>query len=131
MKSGPRVLSIPEFLLDYVLVPEAEGGGPVGAARADLRAEVVRHRDRTMTVVFRDRIETMTRCEVCRTEDPPCTALRVLALPFADHPAYRAEWSISSSEGPEVVLAPDAGRTTWGHAHRRVLRLYGINVRET
>jgi hypothetical protein len=80
MTLGLRDLTIQEFLLAYT------AGDP---------AEVERHRERTMNVVSRHGIETITRCTTCpREETRPCTALRILALPYAQHPAYRREWSI-------------------------------------
>ncbi len=71
---------------------------------ARLRAEVERHNDRTMTVVSLNETWTITRCGVCPKEaNRPCTALRVLALPYAQHPAYRPEWAV---EQHAVVPAP-------------------------
>jgi hypothetical protein len=32
-----------------------------------------------------------TDCDDCR-QSPPCRTLRLLALPYADHPDYREEW---------------------------------------
>ena len=63
---------------------------------ASLRAEVERHNDRTMTVVSLHETWTITRCGVCPKEQArPCTALRLLALPYAQHPAYRPEWRVA------------------------------------
>src|SRR5436190_7937845 len=102
MVIGTHVLNIQDFLLTYALGPVGgivdrssavisdAAGHPL--TRADLRAEIERHSDRTITVVSMSRIETITRCGVCPKEDTrPCMALRVLALPYAPHPAYRTE----------------------------------------
>ena len=105
-----------------------------------VRAEVERHRERTMTVVFRDRTETITRCATCREEAHPCTALRVLALRFAEHPAYRPEWRPAPADAAEdaetagIGLVPrqrGAEVPPPGIARRRVLRQYGISFRES
>ena len=91
---GPGVLSIQEFLL-------ARTAG-VGDER--LHTEVGRHDERSMTVVFRDRVEVITRCGVCPKEETrPCTVLRVLALPYAGHPDYCSAWGLTA---PEDVVAP-------------------------
>lgn len=75
---------------------------------AALRAEIMRHSDRSMTVVSRGGVETITRCRVCPHETTaPCTALRLLAVPYADHPGFRAEWLLE----PPAADAP-AARTT-------------------
>ena len=66
-----------------------------GLSGARLRAEVMRHRSRTMTIVSMGGNETMTRCPVCpKNDSPPCDGLRLLALPYNWHPAYRPEWHI-------------------------------------
>lgn len=31
-------------------------------------------------------------CETCERSTSPCSTLRILALPYADHPDYRPEW---------------------------------------
>lgn len=160
MAVGPRDLSIQEFLLTYVLgdnagtgrlpaLPGAElsasdlGGLPHN--RADLRAEIERHDDRSMTVVTLKGTETITRCGVCPREDTrPCTALRVLALPYAQHPAYRPEWRIVSPDALDVPAqrhhdedneesAPlpyqrVADLPPPGNARRRALRQLGIPI---
>ena len=114
MTVGPRVLSIQEFLLADVLGADIEVDdvecptAPVRAARlgltyparlplkrAKLRAEIERHSDRTMRVVSYKGIETITRCRTCAKDDTrPCLALRVLAVAYGRHPAYRPEWRI-------------------------------------
>jgi hypothetical protein len=101
---GPGILSIQAFLLEH-------------AERADTPALVAgleRHRDRTMTVVHRNRIETITRCGTCPNEQlRPCRGLRVLALPYAHHPAYRPEWSLPHDDEPseDHTLGQYAGAT--------------------
>jgi hypothetical protein len=136
-------LSIYDFLLGYVI-----GDDAVPPGHATLRTEVERHRDRTMTVVFRDRIETVTRCGTCHDEVRPCTALRLLALPYAEHPAYRSEWLIAPPEardGTGVVSLPRGGPGADdlvpgqrgvdlpppGNARRRILRQYGISFQQS
>jgi hypothetical protein len=37
------------------------------------------------------RIETVVSCPICRVW--PCSTVRLLALPYADRPGYRAEWA--------------------------------------
>lgn len=91
MAVAPQVLSIQDFLL---------------SRDVRLTAEVERHSDRTMTVVSLSGTETITRCRICPKEDGrPCSALRRLALPYAEHPAYRPEWR---------VIAADAENSTVG-----------------
>lgn len=113
MTSGTHALSIQDFLLAHALGPvdeildrqNAAMPGPNGRlmTRADLREEVERHSDRTMTVVSINKTETLTRCGVCPKEvTRPCMALRLLALPYAQHPAYRPEWRIARPESPEI-----------------------------
>lgn len=36
--------------------------------------------------------EAHGECWVCRYEDYPCTTLRLLASPWADHPGYQSGW---------------------------------------
>ena len=92
---GPGILSIQDFLLAHVVGDDASG----------VRAEVARHRERTMTVVFRDRVEAFTRCGTCpREPSRPCTALRVLALPYAGNPGYRPEWQLPGLDDPEPTV---------------------------
>lgn len=82
------MLSIHEFLLGLAKSEDRD-------ERTRLRAEVERHRLRTMTVVSHLGIETITRCGVCPKEDTqPCTVLRTIALPYAEHPSYQQEWSL-------------------------------------
>ncbi len=100
--AGTRVLTIQEFLLRYAVGADRPDGDSAGPDA--LRAEIERHNDRTMTVVTLSGTTTITRCGVCPKEETrPCTALRVMALPFADHPAYRQEWQLPA---PEVDAAP-------------------------
>ncbi len=109
--SVTNMLSIKEFLLTYAIghdldVAESEpamvtvedsvqAGSGSHRPPSRLQAEIERHNDRTMTVVSRSGIETITRCGVCpKTESSACIGLRRLALPYAGHPAYRPEWRI-------------------------------------
>jgi hypothetical protein len=164
MTIGLRVLSIQEFLLNYVVGGGAEIDDPhepvpfLGADKplarsapgdaVSFRAEIERHNDRTMTVVFHDRVETITRCGVCPKEATrPCTALRRLAMPYVRHPAYRPEWAVTQ---PDATGDPDqegsrprteefaflpyqrvADLPPPGNARRRILRLLGISFRES
>ena len=67
-----------------------------------LAALVERHRDRTMTVVSLSGTEKITRCGTCPKEDSrPCRALRLLALPYAHHPAYQPEWHVAVPESSD------------------------------
>jgi hypothetical protein len=91
---------------------ELRQSGPASAdlstTHAALRAEIMRHSDRSMTVVSRGGIETITRCRVCPHESTtPCRALRLLAMPYARHPRFRPEWLI---EPPAADVPP--ARTT-------------------
>jgi hypothetical protein len=120
--------SIQEFLLARLQDDDSDA----------VRAEVERHRDRTMTVVFRDRVETITRCGTCPKEpERPCTAMRELALPFADHPQFRPEWRVPTLEVAEAPAVADGQLLTLplqrtsdlpppGNARRRILREFGI-----
>ena len=121
MTVGPRVLSIQDFLLAYVLGEDEDAGGHLvlldrarertgrrrarsARNRADLRAEVERHQAQVTTVDSGAGDETVTRCVSCPTDEGwPCTALRVLALPYARHPAYRTEWQVP---GPVSLVVP-------------------------
>jgi hypothetical protein len=97
MTDGTRVLTLPEFLLAYIVgeASEPDGAGPADRRLAHLRREVERHERRTVTVVTGDVVETITRCRSCPGDQGwPCTALRVLAMPYARHPAYREEWQV-------------------------------------
>ena len=114
---------------------------------ANLRAEVKRHSDRTMTVVTLSGIETITRCGICPKEDTrPCRALRILAMPYAQHPAYRPEWSITGPDtaattaqdapravGESVVLPAQraADLPPSAIARRRMLRQLGISFSQS
>jgi hypothetical protein len=148
-------LQIHDFLLVYVLGdttdpdtrahavgdldPEPSGLNGIPPAATSLRSAVAQHRERTMTVVFPGQIEAITRCGICPKEETrPCRALRILALPYAQHPAYRPEWRIA----PPVIAKEDAGRGNGalsvlpqqrasdlpppGNARRRILRECGI-----
>jgi hypothetical protein len=91
--AGTQALTIKEFLLRYAVGTDRSGDDHAGPDA--LRAEVERHSDRTMTVVTLGGTTTITRCGVCpKGEGRPCTALRLMALPFAQHPAYRQEWRL-------------------------------------
>lgn len=108
MAVGRRDLNIQEFLLLYALDDDSETDDRSGllpvvhrsasaesGELASFRAEVERHNDRTMTILSLSGTETITRCGVCpKEESRPCMALRFLALPYAQHPAYRPEWRI-------------------------------------
>jgi hypothetical protein len=101
--AGTRGLTIQEFLLRYAVGADRSGHDCAGPDAQ--RAEIERHNDRTMTVVTLSGTSTITRCGVCPKEETrPCTALRVMALPFAEHPAYRQEWQLPA---PEVDTAPE------------------------
>lgn len=103
--------AIKDFLLSRTLQDEAESderetrrsaitGDPVRestpARHTEMRAEIERHNDHSMTVVSRVGTETITRCGYCpKEETQPCRALRLLALPYARHPAYLPEWAVA------------------------------------
>ncbi|MCW2784040.1 MAG: hypothetical protein JWP74_557 [Marmoricola sp.] len=97
--------AIKDFLLSRAMQDEAESDARQGrpstrhhppARHTELRAEIERHNDHSMTIVSRVGTETITRCGCCPKEDgQPCRALRLLALPYAQHPAYRAEWALA------------------------------------
>lgn len=125
MAASSQVLTIQEFLLAHVLgdadPDDRAGPEPVDDPRrldpsdpeglaltgAALRAEIERHNDRTMTVVSRGDTQRITRCGICPKEGaPPCTALRLLALPYAQHPAYQPEWSIARPDAPSISDLP-------------------------
>lgn len=114
MSGGPRVLSIQEFLFAYVLgegLDELHDVDDIDVPLAHLRAQVARHQMRTG--VSRDSGEPTTRCRSCRDEDGwPCTALRVLAEPYARHPAYRSEWRMARTDVQLIGAegGPDRGR---------------------
>ena len=101
-----RALSIPEFLLTYVLDDDEHSHSGV-----HLRAEIERHRERAVTVESRRGVRTIRRCEVCPPDEGrPCKALRVLALPYARHPSYRREWWIAppvADQGVADAATPD------------------------
>jgi hypothetical protein len=158
----PAVLNIQEFLLAYALdgpAPPARGHGVemsdpdhLPLAGAKLRAEIERHADRTMTVLSTSGsssgMEAITRCGVCPKEPArPCSVLRVLALPYAQHPAYRPEWHIAPPDPPGVhgvpaqrVPADGSDRLLPlphmhvpdlpppGNARRQLLRQFGIPI---
>lgn len=100
------MLSIRDFLLAFAaegepdtdssprsLLHVQDRGADMPARQGSLRAEIERHHERTMTVISRRGLETITRCEVCpESETTPCIGLRRLAVPYAQHPAYRPEW---------------------------------------
>lgn len=126
-----QTVSIQEFLLDR---------------DSSLRIEIEHHRDRTMTVVSLSGEEAITRCGTCPWEDVrPCTGLRILALPFAQHPLYRSEWQLVP-EQPEASGSSSVADTGIGehvpppypriadlpppgNPRRRLLREYGIRIR--
>ena len=59
----------------------------------ELRAEIEKHNDRSITITSPGGAETMTRCGTCPQEaTQPCRGLRLLALPYADHPTYQSVW---------------------------------------
>jgi hypothetical protein len=152
----PTVLNIQEFLFAYALdgpALAARGQGvempdpdPVALRGADLRAEIERHADRTMTVRSSSGsssgMEAITRCGVCPKEATrPCAALRILALPYADHPGYRPEWGIAPPHAParrvpagvseRLVPSPHMQVPDLpppGNARRRLLRQFGIPI---
>ena len=117
MTTDPQVLSIQDFLLDR---------------DAGLAAELERHKDRTMTVVSLSGIETITRCGTCPREPTrPCMSLRILALRYAQHPAYLPEWQITPREADRLVPPPYpriADIPPPGDARRKVLRQFGLSV---
>jgi hypothetical protein len=112
--AGPGLPNISDFLYAHVRGDDTEG----------LRAEVERHRDRTMTVVFRERVETITRCGICPKEPSrPCTALRVLALPYAEDPLYDPGWQLVAVEDEEPTSA-ELRPTSVADLATRVQRAY-------
>jgi hypothetical protein len=144
----PSVLDIHEFLLLYVLGessdPDTSDLNRLPLTGGSLRAAVERHSERTMTVVFPGQIEAITRCGICPKEETrPCRALRILALPYAHHPAYRPEWRIAEPDATssiaeadpypgteELALLPQQRGSDLpppGNARRRILRQFGIS----
>lgn len=128
----PPVLSIHQFLLGQ---------------DASLAREVERHRERTMTVVSLMGTESITRCGTCPSEESrPCKALRVLALPFAHRPGYRSAWQVPPASvdgadqedravGTDGLVPPPYPRIADmpppGNARRRLLREFGIGIRDS
>lgn len=100
-------MHINEFLLARVADDEVSAGGPssttyeLGPNRAhasDLferrRTAIHRHHDRSVTVMFAGKAQTISRCGMCAHEvTRPCRALRLLALPDDAHPDYDPAWS--------------------------------------
>lgn len=63
---------------------------PAARVLADVDAKrriIELHREETLPYDVSTR-----RCYECNNEAIPCPTLRVLALPYADHPDYRKEW---------------------------------------
>jgi hypothetical protein len=161
MAAGTRELSIQDFLRLHALgddrsghPPLVRGSGPAGSGVAELfptvaslRAEIERHTDRSMTVMSRGGMETITRCAACPKEETrPCMALRVLALPYAEHPGYRPEWRVEQADvgvnarqglaaEREGVVPPSREAMEDlpppGNARRRVLHQLGISFRRS
>ena len=108
MTGGQRELSIQEFLLGYIVgdgIDEVHETDEIDRRLVQLRHEVVRHGARVMRVASRGQMETITRCQCCPREDGwPCTTLRLLAQPYARHPAYRQEWRVLAAEGDLVSV---------------------------
>jgi hypothetical protein len=115
-------LSIQDFLLAYAIgdasgptfrtnqvVPLQRGGtnkprqaGLTLSRSSDsrLRAEILRHLDRTTTVVTTTGLETTTRCQACAEDTThPCR-------PYAAHPAYQRRWHI---DPPAAAPSPAVG----------------------
>ena len=110
--AGTRGLTIQEFLLRYAVGADRSGHDCAGPDAQ--RAEIERHNDRTMTVVTLSGTTTITRCGVCPKEETrPCSALRLMALPFAQHPAYQQEWLLTPPE-VEGDVAQDSSPGTHG-----------------
>lgn len=113
-----RDLTLYEFLMTYVLeatTPDpwtttelrASSQGDLGSRMTrpgmqsydELYAQIARHRDRTMVVLTRTGTQTVTRCGTCKREPiQPCLALRRLAQPYADHPAFNPAWGLRPDE---------------------------------
>jgi hypothetical protein len=92
-------VAIRSFLLGFVASSEAprrSSAREVPRQRGpgdDLRVQVARHEDPSGTVCAGHDPDATPRCVVCGDDTiQQCTELRLLALRYASHPAYRSEW---------------------------------------
>lgn len=143
---------IREFLLGFV----ESGDTPGGTSRRnlpeqlpsemDLRAEIEQHDVRPLEDRSDDGAATTNPCAKCRDKQiQPCSALRLLALQYAEHPAYRKEWHPSTAQvirsAPVRVAQPIVHDRTIpppypviadlpgpGAVRRRLLRQAGLNI---
>lgn len=60
-------------------------------AEVDAKRRIIEQHTVTEASEFEGKTDTITYCPICRN-DGECPTLRLLALPYADHPDYRAEW---------------------------------------
>ncbi|WP_225811303.1 DUF6221 family protein [Streptomyces spinosus] len=57
----------------------------------DAKRQIIEQHTVSETSEFEGKTDTITYCPICRN-DGECPTLRLLALPYADHPDYRQEW---------------------------------------
>src|SRR2546423_10960409 len=60
-------------------------------ADVDAKRRIIELHSTSDTSTFEGRTATITWCPICRN-DGECPTLRLLALPYADHPDYRGRW---------------------------------------
>jgi hypothetical protein len=59
------------------------------------RRAIKLHDDRSMVVTWQHNAETVTRCGTCTKEaSRPCTALKLLAAKYEDHPDFEEAWAL-------------------------------------
>lgn len=94
---------IRDFLLDFAMNTLGPDGSALHqmedrpSAQDSLRRELDRHNAPHDAVRAGHGAKTSPVCPVCREDTiQPCDVLRLLAVPYASHPAYRPEWRPSA-----------------------------------
>ncbi|MFL6156334.1 MAG: DUF6221 family protein [Marmoricola sp.] len=121
-QTEPHPLDIREFLLGFATLGEAGRDDDLGDQALWLRDEVRRHTAQVDATGQRAGWPVL-HCGLCPPEPEPCGALRLLAVPYANHPAYQADWIPVPTQDPSVIAMPA------GLARRRALRTAGLNLR--
>lgn len=101
---------IREFLLGFAMNASGSDGPALHHSLGPSSQDVLRRElDRHTPALDADIAAACARCRQDRVQ--PCDVLRLLAVPYASHPAYRPEWRPSAPRALGSRTCADTART--------------------